>query len=171
MPHEEKAYIVELMDIENATKIVNWKYEPPYSFYNMSDTIHWTEDPEEIEELMDGSYFSVSTLNNELIGFYCYGQNAQVPDGVKQGLYMEERLDIGLGLRPDLTGNGNGYFFVRKGLEFGQSKYETTAFRLTVASFNHRAISLYKKVGFRNKETFIHTVGDQEVEFLLMEKL
>lgn len=164
-------YKVELMDEESAKQIVNWKYAPPYAFYNMSDSDDKEEESWEIEELMDGSYFTVKSLDNELIGFYCYGQNAQVPDGTRQGLYIDEDcLDIGLGLRPDLTGEGNGYNFVNKGLEFGQLKYAPTKFRLSVASFNQRAISLYSKIGFIHKVNFINRYGTDETPFVIMEK-
>lgn len=51
-------YQIRLMDEPSARAILNWKYEPPYSLYNMMDDSAETED---IEELMDGSYFNVRT--------------------------------------------------------------------------------------------------------------
>lgn len=61
-------YKVKVMKIEEARNIVKWRYDQPYSMYNMSDNA------EDIEELMDGSYFSVNTRENELIGYFCYGK-------------------------------------------------------------------------------------------------
>lgn len=158
-------YKVKVMKIEEARNIVKWRYDQPYSMYNMSDNA------EDIEELMDGSYFSVNTRENELIGYFCYGKNAQVPGGVQAGFYLsEDLLDIGLGIRPDLTGKGNGFDFLNVGLNFGQKQYQPKGFRLSVATFNLRAICLYEKVGFKPVETFLNENADHKTVFLLMEK-
>lgn len=143
--------------------ITSWKYEPPFSFYNMN------MDPETIQELLDGSYFSVINQEEELVGYFCYGKNAQVPGGHQQGLYTGENvLDIGLGLRPDLTGKRRGLNFLIAGLDYAKINYTTSAFRLSVATFNHRAIALYEKAGFKKVETFMSKVRNDEIQFMLM---
>lgn len=150
------------MRLDEAKSIVNWTYDYPYSIYNMSD------DSEDIQELMDGSYFSVSTMDNELLGFFCFGNNAQVPAGEQQGMYQDQAfLDIGLGMRPDLTGKGRGREYMLAGIQFAQAKYKQHRFRLSVAAFNKRAIALYEGAGFRSKATFIN--GSQTA-FLVMER-
>lgn len=160
-------YQIRLMDEPAAREILNWKYEPPYSLYNMLDDSAGTED---IEELMDGSYFSVRTAEGELAGFFCYGRNAQVGGGVELGYYLDgTALDIGLGLRPDLTGAGKGLAFLQAGMKFAQGTYNAKRFRLSVAAFNLRAIALYKKAGFLPGQSFVNRYGDSETEFLLME--
>ena len=159
------SYTVSEMTVEDAKKIGTWKYAPPYSIYSMTD------DPESIEELTDGTYYSVYN-NDELIGYFCYGKNTQVPGGIKEGLYADENLiDIGLGLRPDLTGKGHGLCFFTTGLDFGKHKYGRKPFRLTVATFNQRAIKLYEKAGFQMVAQFINKRGEKETEFFVMEKL
>jgi RimJ/RimL family protein N-acetyltransferase len=155
------------MDEQAAKAIANWKYEPPYSMYNMMDD---SEEIEDITELMDGSYFSVRTSGAELIGFFCYGRNAQVGGGVEQGVYLDgTALDIGLGLRPDLTGRGQGLAFLQAGIRFAEENYGADRLRLSVAVFNLRATALYKKAGFLPGQSFINRYGDNETEFLLME--
>lgn len=52
-----RGYQIRLMDEPAAREIVNWRYEPPYTLYNMLDAADAAED---IEELLDGSYFSVA---------------------------------------------------------------------------------------------------------------
>lgn len=158
------SYTVQKMTVEDAKKIGKWKYDPPYSMYSMTDNL------EGIQELTDGTYYSVYN-NDNLIGYFCYGKNAQVPGGIKEGLYKDENLlDIGLGLRPDLTGKGHGLCFFTTGLDFGKHKYGRNSFRLTVATFNQRAIKLYEKAGFQIVAQFIHKNGEKEVEFFVMEK-
>lgn len=158
-------YKVNKMKSEESRNIVRWQYDPPYSMYNMGDNA------DDIEELMDGSYFSVTTHNDGLIGYFCYGKNAQVPGGIQAGLYVNENfLDIGLGIRPDLTGKGIGLDFLKTGLIFGMKTYQPKGFRLSVAAFNFRAISLYKKAGFKPANRFSNKNRDDTIDFLLMEK-
>lgn len=159
-------YQIRLMDESAAREIVNWKYEPPYDLYNM---MYESDEIEDIEELMDGSYFSVRSADGELTGFFCYGRNAQVGGGVEQGLYLEgTALDIGLGLRPDLTGRGKGLDFLQAGMKFARQNYAAEGLRLSVAAFNLRAAALYRKAGFQPVQRFINSYGDHETEFILM---
>jgi ribosomal-protein-alanine N-acetyltransferase len=77
-------------------------------------------------------------------------------------------VDIGLGLRPDLTGRGLGLPFVLAGLEFARERFAPEGFRLTVAAFNERAILIYERAGFRGIETFTHRTNGGEHPFVLM---
>jgi [ribosomal protein S18]-alanine N-acetyltransferase len=52
-------------------------------------------------------------------------------------------LDYGLGLRPDLTGQGLGLEFFRAGLAFARERYEPQCVYLHVAEFNERARPVY----------------------------
>lgn len=88
---QSRGYQIRLMDEQAAREIVNWRYETPYALYNMLDA---ADDAEDIEELLDGSYFSVAAADGALIGFFCYGQNAQVGEGIESGLYLEELPSI-----------------------------------------------------------------------------
>lgn len=156
-------YTIKEMTAEQAEVIMNWEYEAPYSFYNM------TEDEETFSELTDGTYFSIVDESQHLIGFICFGENAQVPGGRKAGLYSDETyIDIGVGLNPIHTGKGMGERFLQYGLHFGKERYPEKGFRLSVAIFNKRAISVYKKVGFVSRERFLNGPNDSQVEFLLM---
>lgn len=162
--NKDVLYHVKAMTIEDANRIGKWEYDLPYSMYNMGD------EPEDIQELTDGSYYSVYS-HDDLIGYFCYGRNAQVPGGITEGLYKDENfLDIGLGLRPDLTGKGKGLEFFITGLEFGKHKYGKKFFRLSVATFNERAIKLYEKAGFKIVATFLNKNSGKETQFHVMEK-
>lgn len=154
--------MIKVMRIEDAKEISTWVYEEPYSLYSMDSS------QETIEELMNGTYFSVYS-DKSLIGYFCYGQSAQVPGGRTEGLYNDkDYMDIGLGLRPDITGKGIGKEFVLKGMEFGINKYNPKAVRLTVAMFNKRAIRVYEKVGFTREASFINKRGAEERQFIIM---
>lgn len=134
---------------EEAMEIGKWRYEGIYAFYNS------VESPEALTELLDGSYYAVRADNGELIGFFCLGPNAQVPAGRAEGLYEGLNvIDLGLGMRPALTGQGLGSSFLHVGLQFVREQLKSSTIRLTVACFNERAIRLYSQSGFVEVATF-----------------
>ena len=152
------------MEIEDAREISTWIYEEPYSLYSMESS------QETIEELLDGGYYAVFN-NSNIIGHFCYGEAAQVPGGRTEGLYNRvEAIDIGIGLRPDLTGKGTGLEFVLKAIEFGINKYKPKILRLTVAGFNIRATKVYERAGFVIEASFINKRNEEEREFIIMLK-
>lgn len=77
---------------------------------------------------------------------FCFGPDARVPGGD----YAADALDVGMGVRPDLTGQGRGLDFVN----IGSRKFAPAEFRVTVAEFNKRALRVWKKAGFRVVQTF-----------------
>ncbi len=151
------------MRFEDALEISKWIYPEPYSIYSMdgSDSC--------IDELLNGFYFSVNDEECNLFGYYCYGQSAQVPVGKQFGAYTDDIfIDIGLGMKPSLCGQGLGFHFLCHGLDFARSKLSATGFRLTVASFNVRAINVYEKVGFKKANSFIRVSEHGEIKFWVM---
>jgi RimJ/RimL family protein N-acetyltransferase len=139
-------YQIKSMDKELAASILKWKYDVPYDIYNNELT------QEGINELLENNYYAVMNQNDSLIGFFCIGNAAQVPIGNKFDAYKLDFIDIGLGLRPDLTGKGNGGKFLEFILNYIVESFEQPPLRLTVAKFNSRAIRLYEKFGFINQQ-------------------
>ncbi|MED4585234.1 GNAT family protein [Brevibacillus choshinensis] len=72
--------------------------------------------------------------------------------------------DIGLGMKPELTGQGFGQAFLKWGIDFALQHYSPSQLRLSVAAFNQRAIRQYSKVGFREVGSF----QNKDVLFLVM---
>lgn len=134
----------------DAIKISGWTYPPPYNFYDMGKT------ETSVAELLFDGYRAVRCDNDPLVGFYCLGQSAQVPAGHRFSAYDSEGpvIDIGIGMRPDLTGKGLGAEFLDFVMREIRRNYPTTALRLTVASFNQRAEKLYRRFGFRPLHQF-----------------
>ena len=142
------------MNEQDAHAIAKWHYQDPYTFYDAD------QDPDDLAELLNPqswqeTYHSVFDEQNKLFGFFTFNKN----EGI---------IEIGLGLRPDLTGKGIGLGFVQAGLEFAKNIYSSTAFRLKVATFNHRAIRVYEQAGFHPARVFMHTTNGGEYEFLEM---
>ncbi|MBM6771046.1 MULTISPECIES: GNAT family N-acetyltransferase [Bacillus cereus group] len=148
------------LTIEEAKKINTWTYEEPYSLYSFSG------EKEVIEELLDGTYYGCCDDQGDLIGYFCFGANAQVPGGRDANLYGgEDVIDIGLGMKPALTGKGIGKEFFQAGIAFATKEFNAKMFRLSVAIFNTRAITLYKNIGFKQGIIFL----SRGREFMLME--
>ena len=102
-----------------------WRYPPPYDFYD-GDV-----DP----PLNPERFFGAFDEDGGLVGFY----------------YFEEKppdLDYGLGLRPDLVGEGLGLDFFRAGLDYAHERYRPRRVYLHVAEFNDRARKVYERAGF-----------------------
>ncbi|WP_415816797.1 GNAT family N-acetyltransferase [Mesobacillus thioparans] len=143
-----------------AVTILNWKYDSPYDLYNNEVC------DESINELMYGGYRAVVDREDALIGFYCTGPSAQVPAGRGAGMYPGQAIDIGLGMKPEITGNGYGYTFFTFVLKELEGREQIHMFRLTVAAFNKRAIKLYEKMGFSIERRF----SSETNEFITMVK-
>lgn len=144
-------FVLEPVDMADAAAISRWTYAPPYDFYNMEAS------EESVKELLGGSYWVVKSPDGDVVGFYCTGESAQVPAGKAFGAYptdTAEVVDIGIGMRPDLTGMGLGTEFLAVVLCEVCRKHPAAGLRLTVATFNRRAIKLYERFGFRARAQF-----------------
>lgn len=138
---------VEEMTKERARDSLQWTYEPPYDFYNVDCN------EETLRERLDGSFQTVMD-GDTLIGFFCTGHSARVPAGEDAGVYHERAIDLGLGMNPEWTGKGNGYAFGSFIIAHILSDDSSLPLRLSVATFNTRAVRLYEKLGFIKKASF-----------------
>ncbi|MBO1578462.1 GNAT family N-acetyltransferase [Bacillus sp. XF8] len=148
-------YTFEVMTQEQAEEIAyNWHYNGQYYFYNME------ADKEDLAEFLDPKERGETTFtvwhNNEMVGFFSFH---------KIDIHT---VDIGLGMKPSMTGNGLGADFVQAGLVFCKEKYKPRYITLSVATFNERAIKVYKKAGFDGVGTFIQRTNGSQFEFLKM---
>lgn len=136
------------LDLAAARAVCAWAYPPPYDVYNLGG-----ESPEATARLLSdpaNGYYAVRAASGELLAFRCFGVEGQVPGGS----YPPGALDTGGGLRPDLTGQGWGLPFLQAALDFGRQRYAPPAFRVTVAAFNQRALSVVQRAGFMPVQTF-----------------
>jgi [ribosomal protein S18]-alanine N-acetyltransferase len=155
--------IIKPMNYEEATHISQWKYEEPYSMYSMDGS----EDC--INELLNGFYYSALNKDGQIVGYFCFGESAQVPAGNQFGAYDDKNVtDIGLGMSPELCGQGTGSKFLSEGMRFAKEHLNANRFRLTVAAFNKRAANVYKKVGFEECLFFMRSSDKGDMEFVTM---
>jgi [ribosomal protein S18]-alanine N-acetyltransferase len=145
------------MEQEDAGAVAGWRYPEPFSFYD------WESDPDDLAELLDesargGGYVAVENDHRDVIGFFHYKR----PHG--------PTLEIGLGLRPELTGRRLGGSFVEAGLEYARRRFAPVEFTLSVATFNRRAITVYERAGFARSRVFTHWTNGGEWQFVEMRR-
>ncbi|HZC08343.1 MAG TPA: GNAT family protein [Ktedonobacterales bacterium] len=146
------------MTEDDARAILAWRYDGPYAVYNAPDQA-LAAYSDALAEMLDARspYFAVREQGQagaQPIGFCAYGSACEVGADETRGLaapYVlrpDGSLTIGLGLRPDLTGQGRGLALVEAGLAFARERYDLTLFRLYVFAWNQRAIRVYERAGF-----------------------
>lgn len=154
---------IQPMTASAAKHIIRWSYDAPYDLYNF-DISSASHAASEIAFLTDPDkrYYGVWQAGS-LIGFCCFGAEARVPGGD----YASPALDIGMGMRPDLTGKGNGEHYIQAVLDFARAEFAPTQCRATVAAFNERAQRACKKAGLTVVQTFVSTKTQQRFVVLV----
>jgi ribosomal-protein-alanine N-acetyltransferase len=143
------------MEQADAEAVAGWHYPEPFSFYD------WIADEDDLAELLDPdrrgeAYYAVEDEDDdELVGFFSFRLEGRT-------------LVIGLGLRPDLTGHGQGGGFLAAGLDYGRERFAPERFSLAVATFNERAIKVYERAGFERARVYMHETNGSEWEFVEM---
>ena len=140
----------------HAADIVTWQYPAPYDCYDMTNA------SQAFLTSQEGGFYAL-VQGAELIGFRSFGEDGRVPGGS----YDASALDTGGGLRPDLTGKGLGREAIGTGLAFGRREFAPPAFRVTVASFNERALRVVRSLGFVSKGSFEALTDGRRYELLV----
>lgn len=139
-----------------AEAIASWRYPGAYAFYDLN------RDPDDVVLIRDrarrdGRWFAVDdTDTGELVGFF-------------ELKPRPSEIELGLGLRPDLTGRGHGPGFVEAGIALARERHPGLRLFLLVAVFNDRARKVYDRAGFQTRGTQLLGVGGEVVEFIEME--
>ena len=149
---------IALLTQANADQIAReCHYNDMYSFYDMEN------DPEDLEEILTprlraNKYYQILDDTDELVGYFCLEK------------LSEEKVEVGLGLRPDLTGRGLGLNFVTEIEAFIQNNFNYRIIILSVASFNKRAIKVYQRAGFKTDGSKLQKSNDGVYEFINLSK-
>lgn len=148
------------MNNKYANEVLNWHYNGKYSFYDIEF------DKEDLEEFFKkiknnnwGNKYIALDEDEKLVGIFNYG-------------FGDNVMEIGLGLRPDLTGKGIGESYIKAGIEFGKNKFKYIGktVKLAVVAFNIRAIKVYERIGFKEVNRYMQKINDKEYEFINMIK-
>lgn len=144
-------------------EFISWQYDGPYAMYSMTD-----ENEEELLSFFSDSengYFAIVDETDLLLGFCNFGEDAQVPGGD----YSTNAIDVGMGMRPNLTGRGQGVDYAQAVFDFAFKQFPNQAFRATIAEFNQRAQKVCLKHGFVVVDRFERTSDKRPFIILLRE--
>ncbi len=145
-------YTIRAMTEPDARAVAAWRYPGEYAFYDLD------ADPGDLAELLDPArwgreYFAADDEAGRLAGFFVFKR-------------LGDAIDVGLGLRPHLTGRGLGLEFLEAGLRFAAAGRAV----LRVAAFNRRAIAVYERAGFRVVERYEQPANGGLHPFIRMER-
>lgn len=149
-------YTIQPMTTQEAQMISTWEYPDPYDFYNIR---HTSEHPADIlnDEIRQQSFYSVYR-EQEIIGLYEFH-------------FAEHVCTMGLGLKPELTGQKLGQSFVWEAIDYIEAHYpEITVIELAVVSFNERALTVYERCGFEIDSYELMMANGTLHEFIRMRK-
>ncbi len=137
-----------------AQAISGWHYAGPYAIYDMNMVVPMLA---QLPFSLFGRpiYYAALDEADDLVGFFSF---------VRHG----DTVEIGLALRPDLTGKGLGLTFVQAGLDYARRAFAPATYYLTVALFNERARRVYERAGFQPQGTFKARVRGHVYVFLEM---
>ncbi len=131
-----------------ADVIAAWTYAAPYTLYNHAPD----QRAATVRALLDASlrFSAITDEMGDLAGFCCLGADAQVIGGS----YELPAIDIGMGMRPELTGKGHGRFVVESVIKYALGCHPDARLRVTIAEFNARAQRVWSAAGFREESQF-----------------
>lgn len=151
------AFVFRPLGWSDALAVAGWRYPPPYELYDLGR----------------GPLLVSVSLHRllaplRLLGFYAVQREDDPLAGVFSFRKLGPAIELGLALRPDLTGRSIGLTFVESGMEFARGRFAPATFRLDVAMFNQRAIRVYERAGFVPGRRFVRYTRFGPQEFMEM---
>jgi [ribosomal protein S18]-alanine N-acetyltransferase len=141
------------MSSADAHEVADWRYERPWAVYDGGGT-----------PLDTANYWAVVDDADRLLGYYCIGAEARVP-----GLDVAaDTLDLGVGMRPDLVGAGNGRAFAVAVLAHCRKTRNEGHVRAVVQSWNERSLRLAFSMGFTPTGTHECVQGTKTVIYTVL---
>lgn len=125
------------MTLRDALAVYRWRYAGEYEIYDLG-----------LATLLLATFVSAVAGEKAGVGFYSAATDEDRLVGIVSLASRAGDVELGLGLRPDLTGRGLGLSFVRSVMDLARERYHPRTFSLSVATFNHRAITIYERAGF-----------------------
>lgn len=141
---------VRQLTIEDGMDISMWRYPGAWAVYDA------LEPPQG-----DDGYWAVTDARDRLVGFCCLG-NAARPAGLE---HEPGTLDVAIGIRPELTGEGLGTDLGRLAVDHARKVSEGRRLRCAVPAWNARGLDAARAAGFSAAGE--HLVG--EARYVLLE--
>lgn len=151
--------LVRPMTGEDALRLAQWRYRDQWAVYDLAS-------PAGILDELD-QYWSVSdVVAGTLVGFACAGASARVPD-------LDEDpplVDVGVGMNPDLVGQGRGPHFGEAVLQHLACQYPGLPLRAVVQAWNVRSVRFSQCLGFIDVGEVISSERGEQVRYRVLLK-
>jgi [ribosomal protein S18]-alanine N-acetyltransferase len=121
------------LTIDHGMDIAMWRYPGPWAVYDSLQTPR-----------PDEGYWAVCDAADRLVGFCCLGDAAR-PAGLDPTPGV---LDVAIGLRPELTGQGWGGELGRAAVAYAARVSDGRRIRCAVRDWNDRALDAARAAGF-----------------------
>jgi [ribosomal protein S18]-alanine N-acetyltransferase len=142
--------------VRDALAARRWRYPGEYAIYDFSAAeLLATALLQRV--LLATIYFSALDERGELAGIFTLTPSSS-------------SVEIGVAMRPDLTGRGLGLRFMEAGLDFAHQRFHPRRFTLDVAAFNERARTVYERAGFHEVRRFRRATRGKLLEYIAMER-
>ena len=122
------------LTVDEAERPLGWRYPEPYATYDAEGPLG-----------RQPGFFAVEDDAGVLVGYGCIGAEARVP-GVED---EPGTVDVGYGMRPDLTGQGRGREFVGAILDRVVAGHPDARLRMSILRWNERSRRVAEAHGFR----------------------
>jgi [ribosomal protein S18]-alanine N-acetyltransferase len=148
--------VVRALTDADSQDIAGWRYSGPWQRYDQR--------PEDgLLEAYDGYHAVVGDPGGELVGFLCIGEEARVP-GISE---EPDVVDVGVGMHPELVGQGYGARFGEAVLEHLRTGGASRA-RAVVQSWNERSIRAARRMGFVETARHVCRQDGRDVEYVVL---
>lgn len=150
-------YVVGTLTDVEAREAVAWRYDGEYAVYNFPS---WDECAARGWSITDAvkrenAYFSVRYAG-EFLGFFHIMNRAG-------------HVELGVGMKPELCGQGHGRALMERALETIRQTRGPTPVQLSVRTFNTRAVRCYERAGFTITGTRYKDLGTAPGEMYIMQ--
>lgn len=131
--------------------ISGWRYGGDLAIYDPGNGALQLRGPDHV---------ALASSDGTLLGYGTLGAEAQVPGGAYGS--GADVVDLGMGLRPDLVGQGQGAAALLALIDEAERRLSLMQFRVTVAAVNGRATALVVRLGFRPSHEFERPTDGRE---------
>jgi ribosomal-protein-alanine N-acetyltransferase len=132
-----------------ARMVAEWRYDPPYDLYDGAEA--------EVAVMLDpANQYHAVHVEAEFVGYVCVGPDARVT-GLEE---REDVDDIGLGFRPDLTGQGIASAWIPTVIALLADRLNAPMQRVVITAWNKRSQAVARRAGFGQPTP--HVNGDGE---------
>jgi RimJ/RimL family protein N-acetyltransferase len=143
------------MTPEDAERVGAWRYRDGWAAYDLPSA----------RPILDAlSDYHAVVAGNDLVGFCCIGEAARIAGLVE----YDGVLDLGLGMDPNLVGEGRGPVFGNAVLRYLAHRHPGRSIRAVVQSWNRRSLRLTRRLGFEEVGDLTAVQGGKSVTYRIV---